>query len=248
MAGNLVLKSIRAGLDLLFPPLCLHCRVQVAQPGFCPACWSAIAFLDGPGCACCGLPFPVALEGENLCAACLVKPPAFDSARAILAYDDKSRGAILALKHADRLDLVPGFARWLSRVGRGALENSDLVIPVPLHPFRLWRRRYNQAAELARRLGRDWNLAYAPAALLRSWPHKAKAPCPAPRPGAAMCSRLFRFPIPAWWRENACFWWMTCLTTGATVEACARALKRAGAAKVHVLVLARVVKAADVII
>ena len=142
MAGNPLQKTIRAGLDLLFPPLCLHCRAQVAQPGFCPACWSAIAFLDGPGCACCGLPFPVALEGENLCAACLVKPPAFDSAR-----------AILALKHADRLDLVPGFARWLSRVGRGALENSDLVIPVPLHPFRLWRRRYNQAAELARRGG-----------------------------------------------------------------------------------------------
>jgi ComF family protein len=248
MVGNLVQKSIRAGLDLLFPPLCLHCRAQVAQPGFCAACWSAIAFLDGPGCACCGLPFPVALEGENLCAACLVKPPAFDSARAILAYDDNSRGAILALKHADRLDLVPGFARWLSRVGRDALENSDLVIPVPLHPLRLWRRRYNQAAELARRLARDWNLAYAPAALLRSRATPSQGAMSSAKARRRNVLKAFQVPDPGLVAGKRVLLLDDVLTTGATVEACARALKRAGAAKVHVLVLARVVKAADVII
>src|SRR5436189_4122114 len=143
---------VKAVLDLLFPPLCLGCRTTVGQAGFCAACWSAITFLDGPACACCGLPFAVALEDEMLCAGCLAKPPAFDKARAILAYDDNSRSAILALKHADRLDLVPGFSCWLSRTGRGLLEDSDLIVPVPLHRLRLWRRRYNQSAELARRL------------------------------------------------------------------------------------------------
>jgi predicted amidophosphoribosyltransferase len=147
MAGNVA----KAVLDLLFPPLCIGCRAPVGEAGFCALCWSGISFLDGPGCACCGLPFPVALEGENVCAACLARPPAFDSARAIFVYDQTSRGAVLALKHADRLELVPGFARWLSRIGRTVLEDSDLVVPVPLHPLRLWRRRYNQAAELARR-------------------------------------------------------------------------------------------------
>jgi len=190
----------------------------------------------------------VALEGENLCAACLVKPPAFDSARAILAYDDKSRGAILALKHADRLDLVPGFARWLSRVGRGALENSDLVIPVPLHPFRLWRRRYNQAAELARRLGRDWNLAYAPAALLRSRATQSQGAMSSAKARRRNVLKAFQVPDPGLVAGKRVLLVDDVLTTGATVEACARALKRAGAAKVHVLVLARVVKAADVII
>ena len=101
-------RAAKAILDLLFPPQCMACRVAVAEPGFCAACWSAIRFLDGPGCACCGLPFDVALEGDNLCAACLLSPPAFDSARAILAYDDNSRAAILALKHADRLDFPAG--------------------------------------------------------------------------------------------------------------------------------------------
>src|SRR6202042_3233894 len=110
------------------------------------------------------------LDGENLCATCLAKPPAFDTARAILAYDDHSRGVILALKHADRLELVPGFTRWLSRTGHAALENSDVVVPVPLHPFRLWRRRYNQAAELARALGRRAGKPADPLALVRIRP------------------------------------------------------------------------------
>jgi predicted amidophosphoribosyltransferase len=137
-------------LDLLFPPLCIACRGPVGDTGFCAGCWSALTFLDGPGCACCGTPSAVAMEGENLCAVCLAKPPAFDKARAILAYDDKSRVPILGLKHADRLDLVRGFARWLERTGRALLADTDLIVPVPLHRFRLWSRRYNQAAELAR--------------------------------------------------------------------------------------------------
>jgi predicted amidophosphoribosyltransferase len=147
----MALAAAKTVLDLLFPPLCIGCRTPVADAGFCADCWSGLTFLDGPACACCGLPFPVALEGENLCAACLAMPPAFDRARAILAYDENSRGAILALKHADRLELVPGFARWLARAGQGLIAESDMIVPVPLYRSRLWQRRYNQSAELARR-------------------------------------------------------------------------------------------------
>ena len=244
MAGNFA----KAVLDLLFPPLCIACRAPVGQAGFCAACWSGISFLDGPGCACCGLPFAVALEGDNLCASCLTTLPAFDTARAILAYDEKSRGAILALKHADRLDLVPGFARWLSRTGRAMLENSDLVIPVPLHPFRLWRRRYNQSAELARRLARDWRLTYEPSALIRSRPTASQGAMASARARRRNVLGAFKVPKPARVTGRRILLLDDVLTTGATVEACARALKRAGATRVHVLVLARVVKASDVLI
>jgi ComF family protein len=244
MAGNVA----KAVLDLLFPPLCIACRAPVGQAGFCAECWSGISFLDGPGCACCGLPFAVALEGDNLCAGCLTTQPAFDTARAILAYDEKSRGAILALKHADRLDLVPGFARWLSRTGRTVLENSDLVIPVPLHPFRLWRRRYNQSAELARRLARDWRLAYEPAALIRSRPTASQGAMASARARRRNVLGAFKVPEPHRVAGRRILLLDDVLTTGATVEACARALKRAGAARVDVLVLARVVKASDVLI
>ncbi|MBV9548552.1 MAG: ComF family protein [Alphaproteobacteria bacterium] len=146
-------KSLGPGLlDLIFPPLCLSCREPVgSEGGFCGDCWGQFTFLDGPACICCGTPFPVDPGPGSLCAACFAKPPAFAQARAILAYDDLSRRAILALKHADRLELVPGFSRWLGRVARPLLEGCDLIVPVPLHRSRLWVRRYNQSAELARR-------------------------------------------------------------------------------------------------
>jgi ComF family protein len=235
-------------LDMLFPPLCMGCRAEVSQPGFCPACWDGITFLEGPGCRCCGLPFAVALEADTLCAACLAKPPAFDSARAILAYDEKSRSAILALKHADRLDLVPGFSRWLSRSGSALLKDSDLVLPVPLHPWRLWRRRYNQSAELARRLARDWALAYDPGALTRTRSTASQGAMAGARARRRNVLAAFKVPDPVRVAGRRILLVDDVLTTGATVESCARALKRAGAERVHVLVLARVVKASDVLI
>jgi len=244
MVGDVV----KAVLNLLFPPLCIGCRGTVGEAGFCATCWSAIGFLDGPGCSCCGLPFQVALEDGMLCAACLAKPPAYDKARAILAYDDKSRGAILALKHADRLDLVPGFSRWLNRTGKTLLEDSDLIVPVPLHRFRLWRRRYNQSAELARRLAGDWKRAFEPQALVRSRPTASQGAMSGAKARRRNVMGAFKVPDPRKVAGRRVLLLDDVLTTGATVEACARALKRAGAAKVYVLVLARVVKASDVLI
>ncbi|HLJ52640.1 MAG TPA: double zinc ribbon domain-containing protein, partial [Rhizomicrobium sp.] len=96
--------DVLALIDLIFPPLCMACRVQVSDRGaFCPKCWQEIQFLDGPMCDCCGLPFELDPGSDSRCAACLASPPAYDKARAIMRYDEKSRGPILALKHADRL-------------------------------------------------------------------------------------------------------------------------------------------------
>ena len=240
-----VVKSV---LDLLFPPVCIGCRSAVQDAGFCAACWSALTFLDGPGCACCGLPFAVALEGDTLCAGCLAKPPSFDKARAIMAYDEHSRSAILGLKHADRLDLVPGFSRWLGRTGSGLLEDCDLVVPVPLHRSRLWRRRYNQAAELARRLAGEWQRAYEPFLLVRKRPTASQGAMAGPKARRRNVLGAFQVPDPGKVKGKRVLLLDDVLTTGATVQACARALKRAGAARVHVLVLARVVKAQDVLI
>src|ERR1700761_5125578 len=244
----MALAFAKTALDLLFPPLCIGCRQPVADSGFCAGCWSGLTFLDGPGCFCCGLPFAVALEGDNLCAASLAKPPSFDHARAILAYDENSRGAILALKHADRLELVPGFARWLSRIGQPLIAQSDVIVPVPLHRARLWRRRYNQAAELARRLARDWTREFDPLVLVRSRATPSQGAMASAKARRRNVLGAFKVPDSGRVAGKRVLLLDDVLTTGATVEACARALKRAGAAGVDVLALARVVKASDMLI
>ncbi|HJW40238.1 MAG TPA: double zinc ribbon domain-containing protein, partial [Rhizomicrobium sp.] len=105
MSGGLqggIRRVGRAVLDFVYPPLCIACRAQVAEPGaLCAECWQKIRFLDGPMCARCGLPFDFDFGPDTLCAACLARPPFFDKARAVMRYDEFSRGPILALKHGD---------------------------------------------------------------------------------------------------------------------------------------------------
>ena len=232
-------------IDLLFPPLCMACRKQVTDPGaLCSQCWQEIQFLDGPMCDCCGLPFELDPGSDSRCAACLASPPDFDKARAIMRYNEKSRGPILALKHADRLDLAPTFARWLERSGRSLMAESDVILPVPLHPLRLWMRRYNQSAELARALGRLTGKPINVAALTRHRRTPSQGMMPSAKARHRNMQGAFRVSVR---HKSAIAGRNTVLvddvlTTGATVNACARALKRAGAAKVFVLVLARVVR------
>ena len=171
--------------------------------------------------------------------------PAFDRARAIFAYDETSRSPILALKHADRLDLVPGFAQWLERSGRTLLAGANLIVPVPLHRLRLWRRRYNQAAELARALGKRASRPVAVGALERIRATESQGAMTSARGRRRNVRGAFRVREPAQVNGQSILLIDDVLTTGATAEACARALKRAGAARVDVLALARVVKAQE---
>lgn len=235
----------RWALDLVYPPLCMLCREPVSDPGsLCPACWGDLHFIDGPVCAACGLPFEFDAGPDTLCGTCLAAPPLFDGARAIFTYDELSKKPVLALKHADRLDLVPGFGRWLERCGGARMAEVELIVPVPLHRWRLWKRRYNQAAELARALSRLTKVPAQPSVLIR----RKSTPSQGAMPSAEARRRNVRgaFAVPPGQRSAVAgrniMLVDDVLTTGATVNACARALKRAGAASVFVLALARVVR------
>lgn len=163
-----------------------------------------------------------------------------------MRYDEKSRDLILALKRADRLDLVPAFAKWLARAGREMVAEADVVVPVPLHRLRLWTRRFNQSAVLAQELARNAGLASDPFVLERVRATPSQGQMPSARARRRNVVGAFRV-APA---RRAAIAGKTVLliddvfTTGATVGACARTLKRAKADKVLVLTLARVVRAA----
>ena len=180
------------------------------------------------------------------CADCQAKPRAFARARAACLYDDASRGPILQLKHADRTDLAPLFARWLSRAARDLLAEADAIAPVPLHPSRLLGRRYNQAAEIARPLSRLAEVAYLPDALVRlraTGTQGGKSGSGRRRNVAAA------FGVPpdraAQVAGKRILLIDDVMTTGATLEGCSRALLAAGAACVDVAVIARVKESAN---
>ncbi len=243
--ANAVRRIVRTVLDMFFPPLCMSCRKRVAEPhALCPACWSVIAFIAGAVCAKCGTPFEADPGGETLCGPCHANPHSFDRARSLFKYDDASKGLILGLKHGDRLDHVPGLARWLGRTGTELLNSADVVVPVPLHRWKLWKRRYNQAALLAEQLACWSGKPHLPLLLERTRPTPSQGEMTSAK--ARRRNVLGAFKVPTKFRENLrgkkVLLVDDVFTTGATLDACARALKRAGAARVEVLTLARVVR------
>jgi ComF family protein len=230
----------RAGLDLIFPPRGLDGAPSLAG-GLPSETWSRIHFLDGPVCDGCGAPFEYDQGAGARCVACMAKPRAFAAARAACLYDEAAREPILKLKHADRPDLGPLFALWIGRAARDLVAEADAVVPVPLHPLRLLKRRYNQAAEIARPLARREGLDYLPDALVRRRATETQAG----KSGSGRKRNVAgAFEVPAGKRQLVAGRRLLLIddvmTTGATAEGCARALKAAGAARVDVAVVARV--------
>lgn len=230
-------------LDLLLPPHCIACRGPADGPGrLCPTCWSEVDFIAAPMCAGCGLPLEFDLGPDALCAGCVAAPPTFDRARAVMRYGDVGRRLVVGLKFADRTHLAPALGAWLARAGADLIETADLVVPVPLHRRRLISRRFNQSALLAHCLARQTGLIVATDALRRRRSTGSQAGLTRAQrrtnvAGAFEVAGRRRPEI----KGRRVLLIDDVLTTGATVDACAATLRRAGADHIDVLTLARVV-------
>ena len=230
----------RALLDLILPPRALDHGATMQTTGLSAEAWQRISFLEAPVCDGCGAPFEHDLGEGVRCAACSTRPRAFSRARAACLYDDASRDLVLQLKHADRTELAGLLSTWIGRAAAELLDEADLIAPVPMRPLRMLRRRYNQAAELARPLARRWRKPYAPQILKRLKGDSQAGKSASGRRRAVAGA----FQVPE--RSKRLVQGRRVLlvddvvTTGATAEACARALLRAGARAVDVAVVARV--------
>lgn len=225
-------------LDAIFPPHGFDDGDGARQGvGLSAGRWAGIRFLDGEGCDMCARPFEQGLHfglGAH-CDVCERKPFPFRRTRAACLYGDVSRDIILTFKHGDRLDVAPMLTRWLERAAPDVIAGADAVVPVPLHPFRLFRRRYNQAAELARPLARHAGLRFMPDALRRT---RMTAP-QGQKDRHANVKGAFLASSAVDGRRILLV--DDVMTTGATASACAEALLKAGAVSVDVAVLARAV-------
>lgn len=214
------------------------------QGALCPPCWSRLSFIARPFCERLGLPFAHDAGPGLLSPQAIADPPAFGRSRAAVRYDEVARGLVHALKFGDRLELAPMMGRWMATAGHELLGTADALVPVPLHWRRLWARRFNQAALLAAVVAKASGIPVLDDALRRT----------RATPQQVGLSRTERarnvqaaFRIPKSRREAVRGRRLVLIddvmTTGATVDTCARALLRAGAANVDVVVFACVANA-----
>ena len=237
-------RNIVAGIgNFLLPPRCAMCAVTVTRaPALCGSCWEGLTFIEGPVCARTGAPLPYDLGPQTVSLGAMIRPPAYDVARAALSYDATARELIKKLKFANRPELAAMMVPWMYRAGRDILEDADCLLPVPLHWTRLLARRYNQSAELGRGLARLGNVALRVDVLKRVKRTRQQVGLTRPMrkknlQGAFAVAKSRRAVV----TDRHVVLVDDVLTTGATVEACAKVLRRAGAAKVSVLTVARVV-------
>lgn len=232
----------RAALDVALPRLCAACREPVEGSGLCPACWSKLSFITRPYCERLGIPFQYDPGPGVLSMQAIADPPAYNRARAAVRFDEISRALVHALKYGDRLDLAPMMGRWIGHAGREILAEADALVPVPLHWRRQWARRFNQSAMLAASVSAETGVPVVAAGALK----RVKATVQ--QVGLSRTERASNiqgaFKVPASGKAAVAGRRLVLiddvLTSGATVDGCARALNRAGAANVDVLVFARV--------
>ncbi len=234
--------AFNGALNVALPPLCPGCRELVGGNGLCASCWSKLALIAPPYCERLGIPFAYDPGPGVLSMEAIADPPAYHRARAAVRYDDIARKLVHSLKYGDRLDLAPTAGRWMARAGRELLADADALVPVPLHWRRLWARRFNQSALLAKAISETAGVPVADDALRRI---KATAQ----QVGLSQKERASNvqgaFHVPPEGRVAVQGRRLVLiddvLTSGATADACARSLLRAGAASVDVVVFARVV-------
>jgi ComF family protein len=237
----------RGALSLIYPPTCSGCGSATADPGaLCPSCWTGLRLIEEPLCQRFGTPFAVDLGvGPLLSPRAIAEPPVFGRARAVALYDDVARRLVHRLKYEDRLDLSGVMGRMMAASGRTLIAEAECVVPVPLHRWRLWRRRFNQAALLGRVIAQGAGLPFESSALVRvratrsqvglSRPARAENLSGAFRVATAQAHRI---------RGRRVLLIDDVMTTGATGNAAARALLRGGAASVDLLTFALVGDAA----
>ena len=238
-------RAGRAALDTLYPPICLACRAATSEAGaLCSSCWRAMRFIERPFCDRLGTPFEHDLGEGLLSPQAVTDPPVFQRARAVARFEDgPARRLVHRLKYSDRGELAAPMGAWMARAGADVLAEADAITPVPLHARRLWTRRFNQAAALGREIARRAGKPFEPALLRRIKATPSQV-------GLSREQRVqnmqgaFRAAPAASVQGRRIALVDDVLTSGATANAAARALLRAGAAQVDLIVFARVVTSA----
>lgn len=239
----LLARCVESVVDVALPPVCVACQARVeSRDALCPSCWRGVEFIRAPLCDRLGVPLPYDTGERTLSAEAIAEPPVYDRARAVAVFGGVLRTLIHNFKYQDRHHPRRLFGRWLAVAGTELLADADAIVPIPLHPLRLLWRRFNQAALLAQAVGAECGVPVDHGALRRV---KATASQVGMTADQRRRNVQAAFRVPAMVAPRLAGRRIVLIddviTTGATIDAAARALRQAGAARVDVLALARVV-------
>jgi ComF family protein len=240
-----VQRPYKRMVDTLFPPRCVRCSQMVAESGggLCALCFDHVHFSHPPHCKRCSAPFEYDNAAETLlCPVCIATPPLYERALYVFRYDEGSRTIIRRFKYEDATYSVPILAAWLTRAGAPLWPDAELLIPVPLHPWRLWQRRYNQAALLALAVGKLANIPVMVDTLARTKYTTAQAKLGFLSRWRNLASGQIIATLPHRVAGKHVVIIDDVMTTGATIDACCRALHRAKVGRISVLTLARTLR------
>ncbi|WP_082609898.1 ComF family protein [Bosea sp. Root381] len=241
--GDLLRLGLRGAISIVYPPSCVACQAATGEAqALCPTCWGDIGFIERPYCERLGIPFALDLGDGLVSPKAIADPPVFARARAVCRFDGTARELVHRLKYGDRTDLAVTLGRMMAQAGRELLPDAELIVPVPLHRMRLWSRRFNQAAALAQILHRQAGIPHAPLALARVKRTRQQVGLTRAQRADNLQGAFRVEPAAKPQIEGRRILLVDdVLTTGATANAAARALLRAGAKAVDVLTFARVV-------
>ena len=246
--NNPLKRLAKSAFHFILPPRCLGCDGLVAdQGGLCATCWQDMPFIEKPVCDRTGKPLVFDLGENILSAEAMANPPIYRKMRAATRYDGTARRLILSYKFYDRLDLAPHLARLMVRAGEDILCEADIIIPVPLHRKRLFKRRFNQSAELAKQISKLTDIPNSLDALHRIRPTKQQTSLEFNERHKNV-EGAFRVPASESGnvRGKKIILIDDVVTTGATINACIRALLREKAHHIDVIAFSRVVEQEDI--
>lgn len=239
---NLLL--LKKATNLIFPNVCVSCECIIDENlNLCSECNKKINFLTKHYCNVCGA---VISDNIHTCGKCIINPPPFKVLRSVFAYDQHSRNMIINFKFFDNLNYVKIYANWIHQANQNTFQNAEVIIPIPLHKMRLFKRKYNQAALLAKELSKLSNLLYTPFAIKR-FRHTT------PQAGLSLKQReknlkkAFSTSNKKIIENKIMILVDDVVTTGATVRSCSQEILNSGAKEVRVLSLARTVNDCEAI-